>query len=100
MLTKSVTEIEQQARRWAAELKTGAVLDGESTVGGGSLPGEVLPTKLLALRLRSPNAFAAQLRQLPRPIIARVAEEKVMLDPRTVLADEETDLLNGLRSLV
>lgn len=100
MMARPITEIEQQARRWAAALGTGKVIDGESTVGGGSLPGEVLPTKLLALAARSPKTFTTQLRQLPRPIIARIAEGQVLLDPRTVLDNEEALLLDGLRAIL
>ena len=59
-----------------------AVIDGQSTVGGGSLPGETLPTKLVAVRHRSAAAQAARLRT--HGIIARVQEGQLLLDPRTV----------------
>ncbi len=59
-----------------------AVIDGQSTVGGGSLPGETLPTKLVAVRHRGAAAQAARLRT--HGIIARVQEGQLMLDPRTV----------------
>ncbi len=98
MISKPITAIEQQARRWITELGTGELVNGESTVGGGSLPGETLPTQLVALSARSPKALAAQLRQWPRPIIARIAEGQVVLDPRTVLEDEAPLLLDGLRA--
>jgi L-seryl-tRNA(Ser) seleniumtransferase len=69
-------------------------------VGGGSLPGETLPTKLVALTVKSPNALAARLRQWPTPIIVRVAEGKVLLDPRTVMDEEETALLEGVKNVL
>lgn len=100
MITRPVTDIEQQAQRWIMALGMGELTPGESTVGGGSLPGETLPTQLVALAVRSPKTFTAQLRQLPRPIIARVAEGKVLLDPRTVLAGEELILLEGVQSVL
>ena len=59
-----------------------SVIDGQSTVGGGSLPGETLPTKLVAVRHRSAAAQAARLRT--HGIIARVQEGQLLLDPRTV----------------
>ena len=59
-----------------------AVIDGRSTVGGGSLPGETLPTKLVAVRHRGAAAQAARLRT--HGIIARVQEGQLLLDPRTV----------------
>ncbi len=59
-----------------------SVIDGQSTVGGGSLPGETLPTKLVAVRHRGAAAQAARLRT--HGIIARVQECQLLLDPRTV----------------
>jgi L-seryl-tRNA(Ser) seleniumtransferase len=99
MMSQPLAEIERRALAWQAVLGRGEVIEGESTVGGGSLPGETLPTKLLALRVKSPNAAAAKLRGLPIPIIARVAENQLLCDPRTVMADEEPALLDGLRVL-
>jgi L-seryl-tRNA(Ser) seleniumtransferase len=61
------------------------VADARSTVGGGSLPGETLPTRVLALTCASPDALLAELRS--RGVIARINEGRVLLDPRTVLDD-------------
>jgi L-seryl-tRNA(Ser) seleniumtransferase len=97
MIALPLGEIEARAQRWQAALHAGAVIAGESTVGGGSLPGETLPTRLLALAVKAPNAFAARLRERPTPIIARVAAEGVVFDPRTVATEEDDALLAGLR---
>ena len=74
------------------------VVDGESTVGGGSLPGETLPARLLALSSDSPNAVAARLRAQNPPIIARVAGGQLLFDPRTVSEAEDPALLGGIRN--
>jgi L-seryl-tRNA(Ser) seleniumtransferase len=100
MIAMPAGEIERRANAWRNALGDGSVVSGDSTVGGGSLPGETLPTKLLALDVKSPNAFAAKLRALPTPIIARVAEGQVLLDPRTVAMEEESNLLEGIRSVM
>ncbi len=100
MLATPLAELEQRAQRWVAQWGTGEVADGLSTVGGGSLPGETLPTRLAALTVRSPNAFAARLRALPAPVIGRVAEGCVLLDPRTVLADEDELLVEGVKQVL
>jgi L-seryl-tRNA(Ser) seleniumtransferase len=100
MISMPLADVEERARRWVAELGAGEVVEGESTVGGGSLPGETLPTQLVALAVKSPNAFAAKLRAQDPPIIARVAEDKVTLDPRTVLEEAEAALLNGVRNVL
>ncbi len=78
-----------------------SVIDGQSTVGGGSLPGETLPTKLVAVRHRSPKAQAARLRS--QGIVARVQESQLLLDPRTVgdwskLMQQGAEILTNLRS--
>jgi len=97
MIALPLAEIEKRAHAWAAQLgATASVINGESTVGGGSLPGETLPTKLVALSVKSPNLFAAQLRAADPPVIARVMEDKVVLDPRTVLVEEESLLLKSV----
>jgi L-seryl-tRNA(Ser) seleniumtransferase len=67
---------------------------GESTIGGGSLPGETLPTTLLVL----PRALtAARLRAAAIPVIARTQSGRTLLDLRTVAPEEEEDLLATLR---
>jgi len=76
MISMPLADVEERARRWVAELGAGEVVEGASTVGGGSLPGETLPTQLVALAVKSPNAFAAKLRAQDPPIIARVAEAR------------------------
>jgi L-seryl-tRNA(Ser) seleniumtransferase len=97
MIALPLAEVERRAQAWVAQWGTGEVVDGESTVGGGSLPGETLPTKVVALSVKSPNAFAARLRAQDPPVIARVAEGRVTLDPRTVLPEEEAGLLQSVR---
>jgi L-seryl-tRNA(Ser) seleniumtransferase len=70
------------------------LFDGESAVGGGSLPGETLPTKLIALHGETWTSDKLLNRLRERGVIARIQSERVMLDLRTVLEDE--DLVNGL----
>ncbi|HEY3290372.1 MAG TPA: L-seryl-tRNA(Sec) selenium transferase [Anaerolineae bacterium] len=62
---------------------------GESAIGGGSLAGETLPTVLIAITTENPNDLLDALRQADIPIIARIQDDKVLLDMRTVLDDDE-----------
>jgi L-seryl-tRNA(Ser) seleniumtransferase len=55
---------------------------------------------VLSLEVGKPNEFAAGLRAQDPPIIARVQDERVLLDPRTVLVSQEDALLNGIRSVL
>jgi L-seryl-tRNA(Ser) seleniumtransferase len=93
-------QLHARALAWRERLGLGEVVEGASTVGGGSLPEETLPTWLLRLRVPRPNAFAGRLRAWTPPIIARVEEDCVTLDPRTVLPEDEAALLAGVSSLL
>jgi len=68
------------------------VVPGQSTVGGGSLPGEMLPTHLVALEAAEPDSIAARLRGGEPAVIARIEDGRLVLDPRTVLPEQEAAL--------
>lgn len=97
MISQPPEALRARAQSWADALGTGEVIPGLSTVGGGSLPQETLPTFLLALDGGQPNRFLAKLRRASPPVIARVEAEKVVFDPRTVLPEQEDDLLRAIR---
>lgn len=100
MISLRVEEIQQRADVLAERLKAmGAeveVVFGLSTVGGGSLPGETLPTRLVALQPPSPNRLAHRLRTGEPAVVGRIEGGRFLLDPRTVLAGEEDELLMAL----
>ncbi len=104
MIAMPLAEIERRARRWRRVLRRNGVsaeiVDGRSTVGGGSLPGETLPTKLVALSVPHPDRLAAALRAADPPVVARIEDDRLVLDPRTVLAEEERELLRVIVSAV
>jgi L-seryl-tRNA(Ser) seleniumtransferase len=100
MISAAPDALEERAAAWAGALGLGEILPGESTVGGGSLPGETLPTRLLALPVRSPNRFLARLRQVSPPVIARLEDDRVVLDPRTVLPEQDELLVSHVRALL
>lgn len=98
MIAMQVEAIQARAATWAQSLGYGEVVPGESTVGGGSLPGETLPTRLLALDVQNPDRFMKSLRQSKPPVIARLENDHVLFDPRTVLPEQETQMLSVIRS--
>jgi L-seryl-tRNA(Ser) seleniumtransferase len=102
MITMPIDSIRARAEAWAAQVG-GVVIPGQSAIGGGSLPGETLPTFLLALapsKPSTPDALAAQLRRAPTPVITRVTGDRVLLDPRTVLPDQDADVIQALKSFL
>ena len=100
MLSRSIESLQAQVQKWIDRLQAGSAKEGFSTIGGGSLPGETLPTCLLALKVKSPAKLAATLREATPPIIARVQDDLLLLDPRTVLPWQEETLLKSLHTVL
>jgi L-seryl-tRNA(Ser) seleniumtransferase len=110
MIGAQLPELEARARAWRAQLPAieGMLADvepGASTIGGGSLPGETLPTHVLALHgTRRPaswaTATAAALRAGTPPVVARIEDNRVVLDPRTVLLEQDAPLVAALGRVI
>jgi L-seryl-tRNA(Ser) seleniumtransferase len=104
MLSLGADEIDERANVWCERLKRARVdaevIPGLSTVGGGSLPGETLPTRLVALRVTSPDSVAGLLREGEPAVVGRIEAGQLILDPRTVLPGEEQDLLSAVERAV
>ena len=100
MIAMSEAEIRARAEGWAAELRTGEVRLARSTVGGGSLPEETLPTWALAIAADHPNDLAAALRRSNPAVVARVEADQVLLDPRTVLSEQDAALIEAVRQVL
>lgn len=98
MISMEQEQVRARAEAWQRTLGQGDVIESESTVGGGSLPGESLPTYILALKVKSPDRFMAALRASNPPLIARTENDRVLLDPRTVLPDQDEILLSILEN--
>jgi L-seryl-tRNA(Ser) seleniumtransferase len=104
MIATPIEELRRRAERWAERARElgakASVVDGESTIGGGSLPGETLPTALCALETAEPGAeigaLAQRLRAGHPPVVGRVSRAHLLLDPRTVAPDEDESLLHVL----
>ncbi|HHB91542.1 MAG TPA: L-seryl-tRNA(Sec) selenium transferase [Anaerolineae bacterium] len=101
MISTPAETLAGRARAWADALAQAGVRaelrPGSSAVGGGSLPGQTLPTTLLALPTDHPHRLLAALRAHTPPVIARVEEDAVVFDPRTVLPEQETALLDAIK---
>lgn len=100
MISQPLDRIRSRAERWIEFLGQGDLVEGKSTVGGGSLPGETLPTWLVALSVNHLNKILSSLRQAHPPIIARLEEDRLVLDPRTVLVNQEEQLLSNLQLIL
>jgi len=100
MIAASKQQLRDRAGDWIERLGQGVMIEGQSTVGGGSLPGETLPTWLFSIPTAKPEPLLAHLRRSQPPIIARVENDNVVLDPRTVLPEQEDTLISILAGLL
>ncbi len=106
MATMPVEAIAVRAETLAATLRRqglGAeVIDGMSTIGGGSASGSALPTRLVALSMDgvSADALESRLRALDPPVIARIQDDRVVLDLRTIEPSEDEALGRTLAGVV
>jgi L-seryl-tRNA(Ser) seleniumtransferase len=89
---------EVAARRLRDVGYSAEVVDGFSTIGGGSAPGSELRTRLIAIGTAglSPDALEAKLRGLEPPVIARIEDDRVLLDLRTVAVEDDEELTTRL----
>ena len=102
MLSCDLATLKRRARRWAAVAgEAGSVVRAKSMVGGGSLPGEGVPTWCAALALGSGlDRAAAALRRGSPAVVARIADGQLLLDPRTVPQGADRAVSDALRTLV
>lgn len=104
MISTHPEKIHRRAVHWLAQLQehglAARIQRGESTIGGGSLPGETLATTLVALdavRTTLPlEELAKKLRMRAIPIIVRILRDTMLLDLRTVFEEQDEDVVQAL----
>jgi L-seryl-tRNA(Ser) seleniumtransferase len=108
MISAPLDEMEKRAAHWAQALGDIAqVIEGESMVGGGSLPGGTLPTRLVAIGKQGKKSaqdvaqiLARRLRTQEPPVVGRLSGSMLLLDPRSVFPEEDQAVLQALGSAV
>ena len=105
MISAHPDQIRLRAQKWKESVQVDAeIIESKSAVGGGSLPGETLNSWSLAIDsagvLGGAQALVTRLRENVPPIIARIDGDKVLLDPRTVMENEEDLVVDALRRCV
>jgi L-seryl-tRNA(Ser) seleniumtransferase len=100
MIAPDEAEIQKRAQGWRDQLGHGQVEPARSTVGGGSLPEETLPTWVLRIKIEKPDRAAKSLRENDPPIITRIEDNQLNFDPRTVLPDQDRHLIQGLKTIL
>ncbi len=98
MISATSEELRERATRWAESVGGDATVQpAKSTIGGGSLPGESLDSWALCIWGQDvpggATGLAARLREQSTPVVARIENERVLMDPRTVLPEQDGQLL-------
>jgi len=100
MLTEDGATLRRRAETLQALVGERArLVEGSSEVGGGSFPGTALPTWLVELHAAgvAPQALAERLRRATPPVVARIADDRVLLDARTIFPDEVETVARAAR---
>jgi len=88
MIATAPEALEQRARSLADQIG-GTLVASRSAVGGGSLPGQTQPSWAVALQADSPDRLAARLRGADPPVISRIEADRVLLDLRAILPEQD-----------
>ena len=101
-ISASKDEIRQRASKWRDAIGGDAkVVPAKSTIGGGSLPGEILDSWAVAIPCdhtqKGAQGLARRLREQATPVISRIENEQVIMDPRTVLPQEDNLLIAAVQ---
>jgi L-seryl-tRNA(Ser) seleniumtransferase len=100
MISISAEQLKSRVENWVKELGQGQVIASQSTIGGGSMPGETLPTFALAINVKNINKVQARLRQTVPAIIARTENNQILFDPRTIYPDQDRSFLELVKSVL
>lgn len=101
MASAPLERVRARAARWVAAAGSGACVAATTMVGGGSLPGEGVPTWVAAIPAADgADHLAAALRQWRTPVVARIEDGCLRLDPRSVIERDDDEVAEALASLV
>jgi L-seryl-tRNA(Ser) seleniumtransferase len=107
MINQDEKGMEARARAGVRRLRRLGVAaeaaSGRSTVGGGSLPGETLPTRLIVVGTPAemgPDVLATRLRRGDPPVVARIENDRLVIDLRTVLPEQEAVLFERVAAAI
>jgi len=101
MIRQWPDEIRARAEALLARLPglRASIVQGESVIGGGATPGQAIATWLLAIEPANVVESERRLRAGDPPVVARIENERLVIDLRTVFREEEEELAAALRGL-
>ena len=98
MISLSESNLADRSENWRSKTGAGTIERSRSTIGGGSLPGQTLPTSVLSIDPAGKiEDFVRALRESPVAVVARIENNRVILDPRTVLPDQDDAVIEAIK---
>ncbi len=101
MLRASVDELKSRVDAWCEQISelhpAAAVVASTAAIGGGTLADATVPSVALSLRPAHPDGLARQLRLCDTPVFPRIDADCLLLDARTVLPEQDADVIDALR---
>lgn len=102
MVGATLEQLETRGKAIAATMgwSDAALVASKATIGGGSLPGDVVDSRALVVPCDKPSRVARQLRCASLPVIGHIVEDALLLDLRTILPEHDADLVAVLKSIL
>ena len=99
MMAVTLDELDDVAKQWSREIAS-EVIDGRTAIGGGSAPGQTLPTRRLMISAEIPaETIAERMRSYSPSVIGRIEDERFYIDPRTMLPEERGIVTEALATI-
>ncbi|GAB4116621.1 MAG: L-seryl-tRNA(Sec) selenium transferase [Roseiflexaceae bacterium] len=98
MISAPLEQVQQRALRMLEQIGAGKFVACASAIGGGSLPGDTLPSAAVGLAVRNPDSLAKRLRLGNPAIVARIDNQHVLLDLRTILPMQEAAVVGAVQA--
>jgi L-seryl-tRNA(Ser) seleniumtransferase len=93
MLGATLGELRERGAAYVAAMPGATIVESDAFAGGGALPQTRIPSLAIALPVQRPEALAARLRRENPAIIARVGDDCVLFDLRTIAPDEDDTVI-------
>jgi L-seryl-tRNA(Ser) seleniumtransferase len=98
MIGATLDELRARAGDYLAEIPGAKIVESDAYVGGGALAQERIASVAVALPAEAAASLAARLRKNAPPIVARIAEGRVLLDLRTIAPEEDPIVIEACRN--
>ncbi len=98
MLSATLAELRRRAGAYLAAVPQAAIVESDAFIGGGALPQQRVASLAVAIAVAGPAALAARLRSGSPPVVARIEDDRVLLDLRTIAPEEDEIAIAALAS--